>query len=120
MLTRACGIVTRETTQPVPGGGGRGDYRCPRCHGRFTRSRTVKDHFASCVRKFGNPEGLHWFDDGTLAAQKQWHLDHAAAAKAKVNNEGGEETGGEDEDEEEDDDLGGMDEDESRRFDTSA
>ena len=31
---------------------------------------------ASCIKIHGNPQDLCWFDDESLAAQKQWHFDH--------------------------------------------
>ena len=116
MLTDVCGIRTPEIIQPVPGGSGEGDYCCPRCHGQFTRSRTVKDHFITCVRKYGNPAGLKWFDDRTLAANKIWHLNHLAKAREGRNVGGDEETVGQ----EEDGDLEGVNEDQSRDYNISA
>ena len=120
MLTSACGITTPEKKPPVPGGGGTGNFRCPRCNGLFTRSRTVKDHFVSCTRKYGNPQGLRWFDDESLAASRKWYLDHPPTARGEMDTEGGEEANGEEEDEEGDGDLEGMDEDQSRGLYTSA
>ena len=119
MLTGVCGIRSPETTKPVAGGGGTGKYRCPRCHGQFTRSRSVKDHFTGCISKYGNPQGLHWFDDRTLASQKKWHLDHMPSAREEEDVEEEEGTDRQQEDEEEDSDLGKVNEGESGAYNIS-
>ena len=47
--------------------GGKDPIKCPfvcgLCGGRFTRRRTVKDHFPRCAVKNGNPRGLAWDSD---------------------------------------------------------
>ena len=78
IYTEVCGIVTpakgkpkavkKETSE-------KSRYGCPRCKGRFTRARTVKDHFIRCVRDYGNPKGLCWYDHPTLSGSKDWALD---------------------------------------------
>ena len=75
LLTNACARVTPSKGTPVPHHSRAGGaYRCPRCHGRFTKPRSVKDHFIKCVDKYGNPAGLSWFDDPSLTKSKDWHL----------------------------------------------
>lgn len=77
LLTDACARVTPSKGTPVrhrsKAGGA---FRCPRCQGRFTKPRSVKDHFIKCVDKYGNPAGLSWFDDPSLAKSKDWLLQH--------------------------------------------
>lgn len=127
MLTSACGNKTPQIKKPVVGGGGKGEYRCPRCLGQFTRPRNVKDHFVSCVRKHGNPQGFHWFDHSTLAATKKWLHNRLAEAKKKERvgrEEGTDELEGEEEEEEEDEEgeesnLQEVNEDESRAYNVS-
>ena len=123
MLTSACGNRTPEIKEPVAGGSGKGKYRCPRCLGRFTRPRNIKDHFVSCVRKYGNPQGFHWFDHQSLAATKKWLLNRLPRARQEENVEREEGTDGqeeeEDEDKEEDSNLGEVNEDESRAYNIS-
>ena len=100
MLTEVCGVVSpAKGGKPTAGGGRQGSYRCPRCNGRFTRPRSVKDHFIKCVQKYGNPSGLSWFDHRSLEASKDWHLSHLPAAKEEEDE--GEEEEGEEEVEEE-------------------
>ena len=65
----------------------KGKFRCPRCNGRFTRPRSVKDHFIKCVGKYGNPDGLSWWDHETLADTKAWHLDHLPQAEEEEEEE---------------------------------
>ena len=69
-LTRACGVVTPLKATPVAKQNNNGDFCCPRCKGHFTRPKSVKDHFAKCVAKHGNPRGLRWFDHGTLVKSR--------------------------------------------------
>jgi hypothetical protein len=39
-------------------------FICPLCKKGFSRRQTVFDpHFASCIKKNGNPHGLEWDDD---------------------------------------------------------
>ena len=82
MLTHVCGIITPSKGTPVASKSKlNGKFRCPRCNGRFTRPRSVKDHFIKCIGKYGNPGGLSWWDHGTLADTKAWHLDHLPQAE---------------------------------------
>ena len=82
MLTRVCGITTPSKGTLVASKSKlKGKFRCPRCNGRFTRPRSVKDHFIKCVGKYGNPGGLSWWDHETLADTKAWHLDHLPQAE---------------------------------------
>ena len=104
MLTEVCGVVSpAKGGKPKASRGRQGSYRCPRCNGRFTRPRSVKDHFISCVRKYGNPSGLKWFDHRSLAGSRDWHLNHVPAVKAEED-EGDE--GDEERDEERDEEEG--------------
>lgn len=77
LLTAMCAKVSPSRGTPFPHRSGAGGaFRCPRCHGRFTKPRSVKDHFIKCVNKYGNPAGLSWFDHPSLAKSKDWHLQH--------------------------------------------
>ena len=77
LLTAVCARVTPSKGTPVPHrSGAGGPFRCPRCHCRFTKPRSVKDHFIKCVNNYGNPAGLNWFDHPSLAKSKNWHLQH--------------------------------------------
>lgn len=97
-LTNACGIVTpSKGTIAAARGARQGRFRCPRCNGRFTRPRSVKDHFAKCVEKYGNPNGCRWFDHHTLAKSREWLQNQAPA----IMDESGEEEEGEGQQEEE-------------------
>ncbi len=73
-----CGLVTREISKPPTpkNKGEKAGFHCPRCNGQFTRARSVKDHFITCVGKYGNPQGLSWWDHPTLRGAKDWHLKH--------------------------------------------
>ena len=107
MLTEVCGVVSpAKGGNPTAAGGRQGSYRCPRCKGRFTRPRSVKDHFKKCVEKYGNPAGLRWFDHQTLAGSREWHLSHVAAVEEEEE-EGDEEGDEEDEEDEEEDEEDG-------------
>ena len=37
-------------------------FLCPLCKSPFARKDHVKSHFATCVDRYGNPEGLRWHD----------------------------------------------------------
>ena len=69
-LTSACGVVTPLKANPVAKANNNGGFCCPRCQGHFTRPKSVKDHFAKCVAKHGNPRGLRWFDHATLVSSR--------------------------------------------------
>ena len=69
-LTSACGVVTPLKKTPVAKTNNNGGFCCPRCKGHFTRPKSVKDHFAKCVAKHGNPTGLRWFDHATLVSSR--------------------------------------------------
>ena len=102
MLTEVCGVVSpAKGGKPKPAGGKQGKYRCARCNGRFTRPRSVKDHFIKCVQKYGNPAGLSWFDHRTLAKSREWHFSHLPAVDEEEDDEeeGDEEEGVEEEEE---------------------
>lgn len=74
-LTSVCGRVTpAKGTTVAHRSEKNGNFRCPRCTGRFTRPRSVKDHFILCVGKYGNPAALRWFDHASLEKSRSWHL----------------------------------------------
>lgn len=103
MLTRVCGITTPSKGTLVASKSKlKGKFRCPRCNGRFTRPRSVKDHFIKCVGKYGNPDGLSWWDHGTLADTKVWHLDHLPQAEEEEDDDDDDEMPDEGDDEQED------------------
>ncbi len=105
MLTNVCGRVTPQKAAPVASVSKQnGPFRCPRCGGRFTRPRTVKDHFIKCVEKYGNPAGLSWWDHPSLQDTKNRHLDQAR--RVKKEEEGDEEEGNEEEGEKMEEDGG--------------
>ena len=81
MLTDVCGIATPAQGTPVASVNKKGNFRCPRCNGRYTRARTVKDHFITCVKKYGNPNGLSWWDHETLTGTKDWYFGHLPTVK---------------------------------------
>ena len=82
MLTNVCGVVTPHKATPVANRSKqKGNFRCPRCNGRFTRPRSVKDHFIKCVSKYGNPSGLSWWDHATLEQSRDWYHQHLPTAK---------------------------------------
>ena len=82
MLTNVCGVVTPHKATPVANRSKQKEYfRCPRCNGRFTRPRSVKDHFIKCVNKYGNPSGLSWWDHATLEHSRDWHHQHLPAVQ---------------------------------------
>ncbi len=93
--TSVCGLVTREISKPpnAKNKGAKAGFHCPRCNSQFTRPRSVKDHFITCVGKHGNPQGLSWWDHPTLQGAKDWHLKHMQETN-------------EDDDEEDEDDEG--------------
>ncbi|KAL9136783.1 MAG: hypothetical protein Q9175_002020 [Cornicularia normoerica] len=66
--TAVCGrYSTALNDLPIPGGG-TGPYRCPRCHGGFSRIDSVRQHSPKCIALNGNPNCLAWTDDGSYAA----------------------------------------------------
>ncbi|KAF6217490.1 hypothetical protein HO133_006828 [Letharia lupina] len=106
MLTEVCNIATPAKGTPVAHTNKDGRYRCARCKGRFTRTRTVKDHFITCVNKYGNPNKLSWYDHPTLAKSKDWHLGSLAMAKeAEDGTEWEEDDDEQEQDQEGDDDF---------------
>lgn len=93
IYTDVCGVVTPAKGKLVPVRNKTGEksrYGCPRCNGRFTRARTVKDHFIRCVRDYGNPKGVCWYDHPTLKGSKLWALDQMATVTDDENVEGDE------------------------------
>ena len=91
MLTKVCGVISPAKGTPTAGRRRQGAYRCPRCNGRLTRPKSVKDHFIKCVEKYGNPAGLRWFDHQTLASSRDWHLNHVSRVREEGEEEGDEE-----------------------------
>lgn len=102
MMTSVCGIVTPAKGTPVTNDNNKGYFRCPLCNSNFTRARSVKDHFIKCVNKYGNPNGLSWWDHQTLSGSKNWHLDHLPPVQEEDETEGHEDGGDREQYEEED------------------
>lgn len=73
--TSVCGIVSAGEDQlshmiaPQTAINTNFKYHCPRCDKGFSRRYTVKQHFTSCVKKYGNPKGLKWVDHPSLASR---------------------------------------------------
>lgn len=102
-LTSACGVVTPSRANPVAKANNNGGFCCPRCQGRFTRAKSVKDHFAKCVEKHGNPQGLRWFDHATLVNSRNHYENRMGTIREASEDEEDEEEGEGDSDEEQDD-----------------
>ena len=65
--TDVCGVFSPEVTAPVKKYNyGKGDFCCPRCGSNFTRPFSVRDHFPSCVTRYGNPQALRYSDHPTM------------------------------------------------------
>ena len=73
-LTEVCGIVSPATglhpMKKVSKAQG-ASYHCPSCDSNYTRPRTVKDHFLSCIRKYGNPLGLKYTDHPSMVKAEE-------------------------------------------------
>ena len=55
--TDVCGVISPEKATPVRKDNlGNGEFSCPRCGSSFTRPKSVKDHFPSCISRYGNPK----------------------------------------------------------------
>ena len=68
--TVACGVVCPELATPVQKVNlGDGKFYCPRCGSNYTRAKSVKDHFPSCVLRYGNPLGLRYTDHESMASK---------------------------------------------------
>lgn len=94
MLTNVCGIVTPASNGlPVRSSNKSGGFCCPRCNSQYTRPRSVKDHFITCVNKHGNPNGLSWWDHATLADTQAWHFAHLPTVKEEDEYESEEDEG---------------------------
>ncbi len=66
--TDVCGVISPEKATAVKKDNlGNGDFCCPRCGSTFTRPKSVKDHFPGCIRRYGNPQGLHYTDHASMA-----------------------------------------------------
>ena len=101
-LTNACGVVTPLKANPVAKVNNNGDFCCPRCKGHFTRPKSVKDHFAKCVAKHGNPRGLRWFDHATLVKSRKHYENRMTTIREASEDEDEEEDAEDGRDEEED------------------
>ncbi|KAL8826227.1 MAG: hypothetical protein Q9191_003938 [Dirinaria sp. TL-2023a] len=104
---------TSEDSKTILKRGSIARYICALCHQGFTRRTTVKEpHFASCVRKHGNPNGVAWDDhpscymerpDGTVGPSGTTPAGLSSATNTKkdpdidltleVENDGGLQTG---------------------------
>lgn len=62
--TPVCGVYSPEIKKPQPKVKGASclnfKYECPRCHTKYSRRYTVKQHFPGCIVKYGNPDSLKW------------------------------------------------------------
>ena len=82
--TDVCGIYSPEVSTPVKRyNHGKGKFCCPRCGSNFTRPKSVKDHFPSCIMKFGNPQALR-YTDHTSMAQKEAAIQGRAQASRET------------------------------------
>ncbi len=71
--TDVCGVYSAEVLKPVKKtNDGNGDFCCPRCGSNFTRRKTVKDHFPSCVAKHGNPQRLRFTDHPSMETSESF------------------------------------------------
>lgn len=76
--TAVCGTCYPELQPPTPLANpttANFKYECPRCHKRFSRRYTIKQHFPGCIKKRGNPDSLKWNDndssDNTYKPRKE-------------------------------------------------
>lgn len=91
--TVACGVTTSETKIPTPPTTKNGAFHCPRCDGGFSRFHSVRDHFAPCTTKYGNPAGLKFNDHPSMTGKKP-RKDYQAELRAAANDDNdGQETG---------------------------
>lgn len=66
--TDVCGVPSPAISTPVRKyNHGKGVFCCPRCGSNFTRPKSVKDHFPSCISKCGNPQALRFTDHPSMA-----------------------------------------------------
>ena len=66
--TDVCAVRSPAISTPVKKyNPGKGEFCCPRCGSNFTRPKSVKDHFPSCISKFGNPRALRFTDHPSMA-----------------------------------------------------
>lgn len=87
--TIACGVFSPERAPPVKKVNPKaGDFYCPRCGSNYTRAKTVKDHFPSCVLKYGNPDSLRYNSHESMpskdAALHSSHRSYRASSSAGV------------------------------------
>lgn len=98
--TDVCGVVSQPRANPVKRyNPGKGEYCCPICGSNYTRPKSVKDHFPSCVSKCGNPQGLRYTDHASMAhveATKQRRAQTSRAVSDSEMEEGDGETEGND------------------------
>lgn len=60
---------------PIPGKGGSAanvvrDRQCPLCLVAYARDANVKSHFAACVERNGNPQGLFWYSHPSIRSRR--------------------------------------------------
>ena len=66
--TDVCSVPSPAISTPVRKyNHGKGVFCCPRCGSNFTRPKSVKDHFPSCISKCGNPQALRFTDHPSMA-----------------------------------------------------
>lgn len=100
-LTEQCRVVTPLIGTPVVRHIETGKFHCPRCNGRYTMRKSVRTHFPKCVTKYGNPNGLSWWDHDTLKVSRDYFNRQVVKAEEEDQVEGEEEDqvkGEEDED----------------------
>ena len=89
--TSVCGVYSPAQSIPMKRDNrGNGEFCCPRCESNFTRPKTVKDHFYTCVSKYGNPQALRFTDHFSMAATEAFiqHGVRASRGASSVNAEG--------------------------------
>ena len=89
--TPVCGVYSPEINEPKPKAKDANSlnfkYECPRCHSKFSRKYTVKQHFPSCIYKYGNPDSLKWNDhDSTRNYKSRKEYSHNRFRKQVTKN----------------------------------
>lgn len=82
--TRCCGVVTPSIRVPQSAKRIVGEFQCPICLSRFTRSEGVNFHFAACAEKHGNPHGHRWNDHLSCASRSSGQPGVAADPRHQV------------------------------------
>ena len=86
--TNVCGVPSPEVLKPVKKtNDGNGDFCCPRCGSNFTRPKSVKDHFPSCVAKHGNPQSLRFTDHPSMKTSESFIQRRTRTSRVESNME---------------------------------